>query len=156
MFLQLSSRDATIYVYKKTIFEISNESRKNNEDISDYTRLKLDIINSYIELYKTLLLKLINNDFLNNEKLAIIENIYIKLNNLKDKSKIKVLNEIIDKFYYQFDDDKYFFNSSELLVKKVIKNQDLLKNNYLHKFLSDEINDKLRENYDKFINWFIS
>lgn len=156
MFLQLSSRDATTYVYKKTIFEINNETRKNNEDISDYTRLKLDIVNSYIDLYKTLLLKLINNDFLNNEKLIIIENIYNKLNNLSDKTKIKLLNEIIEKFYYQINDDKYFFNSSELLVKKIIKNQDLLKNNYLNKFLSDEINDKLKENYDKFINWFIS
>ena len=56
MFLQLSSRDATTYVYKKTIFEINNEIRKNNEDISDYTRLKLDIVNSYIDLYKTLYL----------------------------------------------------------------------------------------------------
>lgn len=156
MFLQLSSRDATTYVYKKTIFEINNETRKNNEDISDYTRLKLDIINSYIDLYKTLLLKLINNDFLNNEKLTIIENIYHKLNNLIDKSKIKSLNEIIEKFYYQIDDDKYFLNSCELLVKKIIKNQELLKNNYLNKFLSEELNDKLKETSDKFINWFTS
>ena len=29
MFLQLSSRDATTYVYKKTIFEINNETKKN-------------------------------------------------------------------------------------------------------------------------------
>ena len=91
-----------------------------------------------------------------NKLYKIKYNIYIKLNNLTDKSKIKVLNEIIEKFYYQIDDDKYFLNSSELLVKKVTKNQDLLKNNYLHKFLSEEINDKLKENYDKFINWFIS
>ena len=31
MFLQLTSRDATTYVYKKTIFEINNERRKNND-----------------------------------------------------------------------------------------------------------------------------
>ena len=86
--LQLTSRDATTYVYKKTIFELNNDIRKNNEYISDYTRLKLDIINSYIDLYKTLLLKLINNDFLNNEKLISIENIYNKLNNISNKSKI--------------------------------------------------------------------
>lgn len=156
MFLQLSSRDATTYVYKKTIFEINNETRKNNEAISDYTRLKLDIVNSYIDLYKTLLLKLINNDFLNNEKLIIIENIYNKLNNLGDKSKIKILNDIIEKFYYHINDDKHFLKSSELLVKIMIKKQNLLKNNCLDKFLSDEINDKLKENSDKFISWFIS
>ena len=106
MILQLTSRDATTYVYKKTIFELNNEIRKNNEYISDYTRLKLDIINSYIDLYKTLLLKLINNDFLNNEKLISIENIYNKLNIISNKSKIKVLNEIVEKMYYLIDDDK--------------------------------------------------
>jgi hypothetical protein len=156
MFLQLSSRDASTYVYKKTIFEINNEIRKSNEDISDYTRLKLDIINSYVDLYKTILLKLINHDFLNNEKLIIIQNIYNKLNNLTNKSKIKLLNELIEKFYYQIDDDKYFLDSCELLVKKFCKNQDLLYDNCLNKFLDEEFKDKLQDNYDKFINWFMN
>lgn len=156
MFLQLSSRDATTYVYKKTIFEINNEVRKNNEDISDYTRLKLDIINSYIDLYKTLLLKLINNDFFNNEKLLSIQYIYNKLNNLTNKSKIELLNQIIEKLYYQIKDDNYFFDSCELLVKKICKNQDLLNDNCLSKFLSEEFNDKIVENHDKFITWLLN
>lgn len=156
MFLQLSSRDAATYVYKKTIFEINNEIKKINEDISDYTRLKLDIINSYVDLYKTLLLKLINNDFLSNEKINIIENIYNKLNNLTNKTKIKILNDIIEKFYYRINDDKYFLDSCELLVKKICKNQDLLNDTYLNKFLSDEFNDKLQESSEKFISWFMN
>ena len=155
MFLQLSSRDATTYVYKKTIFEINNETKKMNEDISDYTSLKLDIINSYVDLYKTLLLKLINNDFLNNEKIQIIENIYIKLNNLTNKSKIKIINEVIEKFFYSINDDKYFLDSCELLVKKISKNQELIYDKCLNKFLSDEFNDKVQENPDKFITWFM-
>ena len=156
MFLQLSSRDATTYVYKKTIFEINNETKKMNEDISDYTSLKLDIINSYVDLYKTLLLKLINNDFLNNEKIQIIENIYIKLNNLTNKSKIKIINEVIEKFFYSINDDKYFLDSCELLVKKISKNQELIYDKCLNKFLSDEFNDKVQENSDKFITWFMN
>ena len=154
MILQLTSRDATTYVYKKTIFELNNDIRKNNEYISDYTRLKLDIINSYIDLYKTLLLKLINNDFLNNEKLISIENIYNKLNNISNKSKIKVLNEIVEKMYYLIDDDKYFFDSCEILAKKINKNQELL---YLNNnFLCEEFNNKLKDNCDKFINWLVN
>ena len=154
MILQLTSRDATTYVYKKTIFQLNNDIRKNNEYISDYTRLKLDIINSYIDLYKTLLLKLINNDFLNNEKLISIENIYNKLNNISNKSKIKVLNEIVEKMYYLIDDDKYFFDSCEILAKKINKNQELL---YLNNnFLCEEFNDKLKDNCDKFINWLVN
>ena len=154
MILQLTSRDATTYVYKKTIFQLNNDIRKNNAYISDYTRLKLDIINSYIDLYKTLLLKLINNDFLNNEKLISIENIYNKLNNISNKSKIKVLNEIVEKMYYLIDDDKYFFDSCEILAKKINKNQELL---YLNNnFLCEEFNDKLKDNCDKFINWLVN
>ena len=114
------------------------------------------IISPFTNIYKTLLLKLINNDFLSNEKLTIIEYIYNKLNNLIDKSKIELINDIIEKFYYHIEDDTYFFDSSELLVKKIMKNQALLKNNYLDKFLSDDFNDKLKENHDKFINWFIN
>ena len=53
MFLQLTSRDATTYVYKKTLFEISNEMKKINENISKETKNKLDIINIYVKLYQT-------------------------------------------------------------------------------------------------------
>ena len=146
MFLQLTSRDATNYVYKKTIFEISNELRKSNEEITDYTRVKLDIINYYIELYKTLLLKLINEDFNDLEKLEIIENIYNKLNNLS--------NDIIDKLYYHIEDVKYFLDICSLLIKKSHKKYEKLEN-CLNKFTNDEFKDKLTETPDKFVNWFM-
>lgn len=154
LFLQLSSRDASRYVYNKTIFEINNDNRKNNEVISDYTRVKLDIINSYMDLYKTILLKLINNDFLNIEKINIVENIYNKLNNLTNKAKIKLLNNIIEKLYYK-SDDEYFFDTCILITKKLGKNQDFLEkcNN---KFLSEEFDDKLEESSDKFVNWLMN
>jgi hypothetical protein len=45
-FLQLSSRDAITYVYKKTIYLINNlESKKLKSDI-------INTINTYIQLYK--------------------------------------------------------------------------------------------------------
>jgi hypothetical protein len=155
MFLQLSSRDASTYVYKKTIFDINIELKKNNEEVSDYTRLKLDIVNIYIELYKTLLLKIINDDFTNAENLEKIELIYKKLNALNNKSKIKLLNDIIEKLYYHIDNCEYFLNICVLLVKKFIKNQDIL-NNCSNNFLSDNFKDKLEESPDKFIAWFMT
>jgi hypothetical protein len=154
MFLQLSSRDASRYVYNKTIFEINNENKKNNEVISDYTRVKLDIVNSYVELYKTILLKLINNDFLNTEKINIIENIYDKLNNLTNKSKIKLLNNIIEKLYYKIDDE-YFFDTCVLITKKMGKTHDFLEKCHT-KFLSEEFDEKLEESSVKFVNWLMN
>jgi hypothetical protein len=155
MFLQLSSRDATTYVYKKTIYEISNELKKNNEQISDYTRLKLNIINSYIDIYKTILLKLINNDFTNIEKQNIVVKIYKKLNSLSNKSKIIILNELIEKLYYDISDVDYFFDVCNLLTKKIAKN-DEYSNNFSNKFISEEFKVKIKETPDKFVTWFMN
>lgn len=155
MFLQLSSRDASTYVYKKTIFDINIELKKNNEEVSDYTRLKLDIVNIYIDVYKTLLLKIINDDFTNTENLEKIEFIYKKLNTLNDKTKLKLLNGIIEKLYYSIDSCEYFLNICVLLIKKFVKNQDIL-NNCLSNFLSENFKDKLEESPDKFVAWFMT
>jgi hypothetical protein len=154
MFLQLTSRDAATYVYKKTIFEINHEFKKNNEDISDYTRLKLDIINIYIDLYKTLLLKIIKEDFMN-FNLENIELIYNKLNVLTNKSNIKYFNQIIESLYHNIEDSEYFFDVCVLLVKKFTKNQEII-NNCLNKCLSDDFKDKLEDTSDKFSAWLMS
>ena len=155
MFLQLTSRDATTYVYKKTIYEINNEIKKNNEQISDYTKLKLDIINPYIEVYKTILLKLIHDDFTNEEKQNMVEKILKKLNNLNNKSKIIKLNDIIEKLYYHIIDINYFFEICILLIKKVSKNVECL-DNCSNKFLDEEFKSKVTETPDKFMKWFIN
>jgi hypothetical protein len=155
MFLQLTSRDATTYVYKKTIFEINNDLKKNNEEVSDYTRLKIDIILAYIDLYKTFLLKIINDDFMNVKNLENIEFIYKKLNGMTNKTNLKHLNQIIELLYNRIENSEYFFDVCILLVKKIIKNQELI-NNCLNKFLSEEFKDKLQDTSDKFASWFMS
>jgi hypothetical protein len=155
MFLQLTSRDASTYVYKKTIFEINNELKKNNEEVSDYTRLKIDIINVYIDIYKTLLLKIINDDFTNVKNLENIELIYKKLNGLTNKTNLKHINQIIELLYNRIENSEYFFDVCVLLVKKIIKNQEQI-NTCLNKFLSDEFKDKLEETSDKFAAWLMT
>jgi hypothetical protein len=168
IFLQLSSRDATTYVYKKTIYEISNEFKKKNEQISDYTIIKLDIINSYTNIYKILLLKLINDDFTNEEHQNNIQKIYKKLIRINDKTIIKLLNDIIGKLYYELSDITYFYDVSNLLIKKICKNEvnnvNIVNNvnninnvnNFLNKFLSDEFSIKKLESPDNFVKWFMS
>ena len=47
-FLQLTSRDATTYVYKKTVFDINNEFKNQNELDTHELRVKMDIIKSYV------------------------------------------------------------------------------------------------------------
>jgi len=153
MFLQLSSLDATTYVYKKTIFDIHSDVKKSNENVSDYTRFKLDIINDYIYTYKTILIHFINNEFTDKNQLNSIEHIYSKLNSLEDKSVILQFNELIEKIYDNIIDKKKFFGLCEQIVKKYVKNYQHLHNS-INKFLSDEFKDKLNNSPDKFIQWF--
>ena len=63
-FLQLSSRDAILFVYKKTIFDINNEYKKNIQEPTAEENIILSKINSYICIYKSIVLFITNhNDF---------------------------------------------------------------------------------------------
>jgi hypothetical protein len=63
-FLQLSSRDATLFVYKKTIFDINNEYKKNIQEPTEEEKIILSKINSYMGIYKSIVLFITNhNDF---------------------------------------------------------------------------------------------
>ena len=53
-FLQLSSRDASVFVYKKTIYEINNEYRKSIESLNSTKDSNIESIGLYIEFYKLL------------------------------------------------------------------------------------------------------
>jgi len=144
MFLQLTSRDATTYVYKKTIFDINGESKKNNEQISDYTKLKLDIINSYVNLYKTYLYKIVKG-FDDGEKCVnILEKIYNKLNNIKDMTHIQDLADVTDTLFHRIDDVYKFFEISNVVVKKFSKNMKSSSySSYISKILSEEFETNL-------------
>ena len=155
MILQLSSRDATTYVYKKTIFEISNELKKNNENISDYTQLKLDIINLYIELYERILFKLIDDDFTDLEKLNSVQTIYSKLNALNNKSNINILSDIIGRLYFKIENVTYFLDACLILSKKISKHQEQISYR-LDKFLEEDFKNKLEETPDKFVSWLLN
>jgi len=151
-FLQLTSRDATTYVYKKTVFDINNEFKKQNELITDEMKEKMDIIKTYVNLYQTCLLKTIKSEKLNIKYLEYVIKIYDKLNNLHNKSSIVVLENITEKLFYKIEDLTKFYELSSLIVKKFVKNHDIFKNAN-KKLNSEEFNDKLLESSEKFVAW---
>jgi len=157
MFLQLTSRDATTYVYKKTLFEISNELKKINETISNETRSKLDIINIYIQLYQTYLLKIIQTENTKNIEgsIEIFASLCDKLSNFNEQKHIGTLYSIIEKLYYDIPDINIFFELNRVLINKFFKNPETIKN-YKKKLYLNEFTEKLLESPDSFIDWFIS
>lgn len=58
MFLQLTSRDAMMFVYKKTIFEIHNDYKKTNVFLSDLTNEneKMEFLDAYVQIIKNLVI----------------------------------------------------------------------------------------------------
>jgi hypothetical protein len=157
MFLQLSSRDATLYVYKKTIFEINNEC-KNTCESSKLINDQIAIINSYINIYKTMVYKIIQSDrnnINNNLYIETFEKICKKINktNLNNEN-VVLLNDIMDKFYFITDDNiDYFFDIVEEFTKK-LKQSHLKKCE--KKLCLEELLIKLNDTPEKFISWFLS
>lgn len=156
MFLQLTTRDATNYVYKKTIYDLNNELKKLNENNTKEFREKIEIISNYINLYQTYLLKIIQTDIhsipTNIEHLIhFIE----KLNNFTKKSKIQDLTKIVEKLYYKIENIEKFFEINELIIKQFLKNPYII-NNSEHKFNVELFDEKLMEcSSSKFVSWLL-
>jgi hypothetical protein len=155
MFLQLTTRDATMYVYKKTIFDINNELKRKNENITPEFREKIELVGSYINLFQTYLLKMIDVDTIEIEKINHIVDLTDKLILLKKKSKISILQNITEELYYKIDNIDMFFQVSHLIVKKFLKNPDSLEK-VKEKINLDIFNEKLGESSKKFIEWLLS
>ena len=154
MFLNLTSRDAMTYVYKKTIFEINNEGKKIS--ITPETNDKIFIINNYINIYKSLLYKIIHNENFNKNQnyINLFDKICEKINKTNfTKENIIILNNIIDKLYFVISDINYFYEVLNLFFKKYKINN--LKN-YEYKLSTKEIQEKMIESPEKYINWLLS
>ena len=155
MFLQLTTRDATIYVYKKTIFEINNELKRQNENNTKEFRENINIIQTYINLFQTYLLKIITSDNIEIEKIHYIINFMDKLVCIKNKSKIHILENITEQLYYKIEDSKKFFDVNNLIVKLFLKNPELIEK-AKDKVNLDIFNEKILESNEKLIKWFIN
>jgi len=155
MFLQLTSRDATTYVYKKTIFEINNEFKKINENITNDFIDKLDTISNYIKLYQIYLLKIIQTDKIELDNLEhlikITEKIY-KKHYFLSTPKIIILEKINEKMYNIISDVPKFFEINYLILKNIFKTPEIFE--ILGKKINlEEFDEKINHSSNKFINW---
>ena len=103
-FLQLSTKDASLFVYKKTIFEINNEYKRKMPNLNLKEQELLEKLNIFIKIYKLIINNKLfevfinSNNTINNTDNNIIE----KINKLKYKTAKILLNLIslsYDKLY---------------------------------------------------------
>jgi hypothetical protein len=161
-FLQLSSRDATNYVYKKTIFDINYEVKRTVADETVETQNKLDTVNCYINIYKILTEKLIHSElfYSTNHKIHIdrAENIINILNctafNIDD---VRCIEIIVDALCNKISNVETFYDAIMRTIKKIIKDPTIIKNidNNLKNNVIDFIDVDYNNNPVKFINLLV-
>ena len=166
-FLNLRSRDASMFVYKKTIFEITNEVRKIQCEISKETLEKLEILNVNICIFKNIIyFTLQEMNFL--EKNVFIANLIKQIESacnklLKYKFTIQeynIIENFISSMNKKISTSKYY-EIIDMFIQKYskIKPESLNKITELkimEKFIDVTCDAKLNESSEKFIKWIFA
>jgi hypothetical protein len=141
-FLQLTSRDATTYVYKKTVFEICQDHRKPNDNEHNEKCKKIGHFINTIQMY---FLKIINSNSLE-DSLELLKTVSNKLISSSNKLVASNLEDITEKIYNKIEDVHTFLNVSLHIIKKIsrsiISSSEFIKN-IEKKLESDEFSSKL-------------
>jgi hypothetical protein len=154
-FLNLTTRDATNYVYKKTIFEMNDELKRKYENNTKEFEDKIDIILIYIKVFQTYLLKIVQVDTIDISKIDYIIDLTKKINQLTNKYKISILEKITEKLFYKIENIERFFEINSLIIKLFLKNPNVL-DNTKEKLNLEIFDEKILESNEKFVNWLIS
>ena len=167
-YLQLNSKDAILFVYKKTIFDIHSNIKKNfnNENKNEK---KYIFINKFTLIHNELCLYLINDMDVEHNKIVdyfmyvqtMVKRITEKLIKNKlvlDKKIILCENLIVLKdliVLREIKDSVFFLNLLNCFIKKNIKNKEIISKEKINNKLSDiNINRNLKIfTYTKFTNW---
>jgi hypothetical protein len=170
-YLQLNSKDATLFVYKKTIFEINNEYRKQfilNTDEKERFKL-FDIFSKLVvEMFETVVY---NENFKGETRMSYM--MYIQKMTNKAVNKIIIMDknvkdkiDICEKYLYYKNllqnkciniDECLFFNLSNLFLKKIQNSRDTSINDINKKMYHKNCNEKIvNETPLKFTNWLFN
>jgi len=167
-FLQLSSRDATTFVYKKTIYEINSEYKKTFRELLTEEKAVLHYVDTYMYIYKNIVyyclqnyndnkiknnndkflsLTKVHNLDLNKTKLKQhhLDNIYLFTNLLAYSSNNRNLNENENRNLNENRNTEIIEDFiKNLLSKKKLPDASIIRQNIYHYFDND-ININLEE-----------
>jgi len=104
-YLQLNSKDAILFIYKKSIFEINNEI-KSVMEISCNDQELIDEIKKFTQIF-------------NNIYFYIIENIVKDEKNKNDKKIINKFLKFLELINKRKKDDEYLFDKILIIVEKL-------------------------------------
>ena len=146
-FLKLNTKDATLFIYKKTIFEINNDFRKTYDE-SDETKMKMKNLHLYIDCYNDIIINTINNFDLKENTLKDLQKITFtklykivesliqlpltfKLESFKITNKLENIQNLINIFNnnysYKCINANYLYLIEYFIKKSSTKNIDYIK-----------------------------
>ena len=165
-FLQLSSRDAILFVYKKTIFDINNEYKKTIKEPTPDEKLIFITFDLYTHIYKSIVLFIINhNEFKYETKMSYINvscDLIETLSNTLNKNKLKGNQiEYVYLFAELLDDKKLlvcdFFKLLDEFTKKMISKKKFNEKAVKNKIYDSEINNFIINNeLNKIVEWIFT
>ena len=166
-FLQLNSKDALLFVYKKTVFEIDTEYRKIFANPIDTELTKFELISELIRQFNILIFYSIDNNNMEdkaerenficnncNNIINVCNKITYDIPNLLEH--IQFINTFLELITTKNVSYIKLINVIEMLHKKIIKNNIDTKK-ISSKIFNSNI-DNLFETYsiNQFCNWFIT
>ena len=160
-FLQLNSRDASMFVYKKTLFDINNEYRKNIDaalNTKNYAE-HFDSLQFYSSIIKTIISFLIHKcDFSSNDIKSVhniindSKPIFDKICNSKfNKNAFNIIMTFVEQLSKDIEPEKYI-EIIDLFLKKFHKGK-VIEIKLSEKIYCAEFDEKLKDVPDKFISW---
>jgi hypothetical protein len=164
-FLQLSSRDAVLFVYKKTIFDLNNDFKKNMKEPNLEEIKNLEIVNKYIDIYKHIIFFTIKHFGFNcGNKKEYIDIISSQIKNISEKCNKYKYNQIECIYFFtrslcyiQKIDIQFFFKLLDEFIKKVSNNKKINEKEIKDKIYDLEINNFINNNeLDKIVEFIFN
>jgi hypothetical protein len=163
IYLQLSSKDAVTYVYKKTIYDLNYEQIKNNVSNEECENKYLKI-NIYVKIFKSILIKIIDCEIdsllLINEKektnfIDKFKKIYTKFNNFHlTEEQLSTFYAFIMILIAIVNNNKKFLDILLIYTKKLQSNITYL-NKLNNKIYLEIFYLHLEETENKFVEWLL-
>jgi len=158
-YLQLNSKDAMLFVYKKTIFEINNDFRKK-EYFSPNDKINYLFIGDLINNINSIVYYIFNKNIDYDDNYKILKKLLNKITKVYIKSNYKkLIIDFINKLEYFDKDTPMYLNYIRIFTNKIHK-----LNKYKTEIDIETINKRLYNSDDiigkktplKFVNWLFN
>lgn len=135
-FLQLSSRDAILFVYKKTLFELNNDYIKNKLTITEKEKHILLQVSAYVNVYKNIIMRTITHTEFNCD--IKIQHINLCCNQIEQLSISLNQNKIKSNYIYFINLFIHLLADNNIELTKLFKILD----DFIHKIIGKKIIDE--------------